>query len=170
MHNNLGKINKARGHAAEKLYANIFRELGYASCETSRLANKLQHDNAKIDLVGLPFNVQIKAGKQRRLNAGNELFLMHTAISAMFPQTDEVFNKPLILILHEYVEDGMTRQESNQKVFMSLRQYNEFLQMNSNFHYDTLKSWKFNSTSEFRDIVSVTFEVFKREIILKLYI
>lgn len=166
----LGKINKARGHNAEKYYAEVFRNIGYTLCETSRLANKLQHDNAKIDLIEIPFNVQIKAGKQRRLNAGNELFLMHTSISAMFPQEDEVFSKPLILILHEHVELNLERQESNQKVFMSLTQFNSFLGRNSKLKYDNLKSWKFDTTSEFKDIVSMTFEVFKKEIILKLYI
>ena len=71
-----GKTNKRKGSDAERYYAKIFRDdLGFTHCKTSRLGSKL-HDDAGIDLIFLPLNVQIKAGKQVGLNPGKELNYM----------------------------------------------------------------------------------------------
>ena len=58
-----GSTNKRKGHNAERYYCNLFKELGFEFCTTARLASRL-YDNAKIDLVNLPYNLQIKAGVQ----------------------------------------------------------------------------------------------------------
>ena len=61
-----GKTNRRKGHNAERHYASFFKELGYEFCKTSRQASRL-HDDCGIDLMYLPFLVQIKAGKQKGL-------------------------------------------------------------------------------------------------------
>lgn len=164
----LGKTNKRKGSDAERLYAKIFRDLGFSHCETSRFASK-KHDNAKIDLVYIPFNIQIKAGKQKNMNAGKELLFMHTCIHTMFPVGDVVFNKPLILIHHEEVGRGNKRLPGNQRVYMSMEQFDLFNSKGSKLEYEGLKSFKFDLQSEFKTIVNVTFEDFKNEVILKQY-
>ena len=81
-----GKTNKRKGSDAERYYAKIFRDdLGFTHCKTSRLGSKL-HDDAGIDLIFLPLNVQIKAGKQVGLNPGKELNYMQGRMTELFPQ------------------------------------------------------------------------------------
>lgn len=164
----LGATNKRKGSNAERLYAIKFREMGFSFCETSRLASK-KHDNAKIDLMYIPFNIQVKAGKQKNMNPGKELFFMKTCIDTMFPRGDEVFSKPLVLIHYEEVGRGHKRLPQNEKVFMSLEQFNKFKVMSPELEYNGIKSFKFDLQSEFKDIVNMTFEDFKEKIILKHY-
>ena len=169
-----GLASKRLGNQIEELYAKLFIQLGFTFCKMTRLASKL-HDNAKIDLMFIPFNIQIKGGKQRNLNAGKELQSMDSSIKLMFPPKDEVFSKPLILIHHEEsLEDlgvpmKLRKIPANQNVFMSLTQFNKFKAQNAELKYDTIKEWKFDTSSEFKTIVHMTFEVFKKEIIQKLY-
>lgn len=165
----LGKTNKRMGSNAERYYAKGFRELGFTFCQTSRLASKL-HDNAKIDLINIPFNLQIKAGKQKGLNAGKELFSMFSCMNSMFPQDHEVFKKPLLLVHYKKVEEGAYRRTPEHEiVFMSLTQFNKFKEMNPDFSYTGIKEFRFEFESEFKVMVNMTFEVFKNEIILKHY-
>jgi hypothetical protein len=165
----IGKTNKRKGSNAERLYAIKFRDLGFNFCETSRFVSK-KHDNAKIDLMYIPFNLQIKAGKQKNMNVGKELFAMYSCIQAMFPKEDEVFKKPLLLVHYEEVGRGHKRLPEHEKVYMSLQQFDIFQTKSPFLKYDTLKDFKFYMNSEFKTIVSMTFEVFKNEIILKHYI
>ena len=68
----VGKTNRRKGHNAERYYANFFKDLGYTFCKTARQASRL-HDDCGIDLMYLPFLVQIKAGKQRGLKRADTL-------------------------------------------------------------------------------------------------
>lgn len=165
----LGSTNKRKGSNAERLYAQKFRELGFSFCETSRFVSK-KHDNAKIDLMYLPFNIQIKAGKQKNMNAGKELFAMYSCIQSMFPVGDEVFKKPLLLIHYQEVGRGHKRLPEHERVFMSLTQFDVFRNMSPKLEFDSMKTFKFDMNSEFKSIVSMTFENFKNEVILKHYI
>lgn len=162
----IGKTNKTKGSNAERLYAQIFRELGHNFCKTSREGSKL-HDNAKIDLIFIPYNIQIKAGVQKNMNPGKELLSLKAAIKEFFPPQHEVHNNPAILIHHEEVGRGKRRLPEHQKVYMSYTQYVYFSQINPDFIYDTLKELRFETTSEFKVIVCMTFEHFKEQIILK---
>lgn len=165
----IGKTNKRKGHEAERYYATIFRDLGFSFCETSRFASRL-HDNAKIDLVGLPFNLQIKAGKQTGMNPGKELLCMESAIKTMFPSTDSVHTKPLLLVHFKEVGRGHKRLPEHQIVYMSLSQFNLFKKKSQTLEYLSLKTFKFEMLSEFKSIVGITFEVFTNEVIKKQYL
>ena len=57
----MANTNRTKGHDAERLYVNRFKEIGYEHCVTSRYGSRL-HDDAAIDLINVPINVQIKAG------------------------------------------------------------------------------------------------------------
>lgn len=162
----IGKTNKTKGSNAERLYAQIFRELGHNFCKTSREGSKL-HDNAKIDLIFIPYNIQIKAGIQKNMNPGKELLSLKAAIKEFFPPTHEVHNNPAILIHHEEVGRGKRRLPEHQKVYMSESQYLYFKKKSPELLYDNLKELKFDTTSEFKIIVCMTFEHFKEQIILK---
>ncbi len=103
---NYGKTNKRKGSDAERLYAKIFRDdLGFSHCKTSRMGSKL-HDDAGIDLIFLPFNVQIKAGYDKGLNASKELIYIEEKMAELFPPTSIEHDLPKILIHRKNKEAG----------------------------------------------------------------
>ena len=165
-----GATNKRKGSNAERYYMGKFKELGFDFCRTSREASKL-HDNAKIDLVFIPYNIQIKAGKQASMNPGKELYALSTEIKKLFPPGHEVHDKSLVLIHYEEVGRGNKRLPIHEKVYMSLEQYEYFKEKNSDLEYLNLKEIRKSSRSlipfEFRTIVIMTFEYFVEQIVNK---
>lgn len=119
----LGKTNKTKGSNAERYYAKVFREdLGYTFCKTSRNGSKL-HDDAGIDLIFIPFNIQIKAGKQRGLNVSNELSYMKDRIIELFPENSIEHTLPKILIHKKEVGAGNKRGEFSEIVSMTFEDF-----------------------------------------------
>lgn len=56
-----GARNRRIGHDYERILCKEFREvLGFTKCKTSRQASRLL-DDCKVDLYGIPFNVQAKS-------------------------------------------------------------------------------------------------------------
>lgn len=158
--------NKTKGSNAERYYAKVFRELGYRFCETARFAST-KHDNAKVDLVYIPYNIQIKAGVQKNLSPGKELFMMSSSIAAMFPLEEDIHNKPCLLIHYMQGIKGVKRTPEMEMVYMSFKQYQLFLEKNNSLTYTYEKIFKFDLNSDFKHIVGMTFESFKNQIILK---
>ena len=161
----IGNTNREKGHKVERIYAAFFRKLGFSQCFTSRWKSRI-HDNAKIDLIGIPFNIQIKAGRHKNLSVGKELFLMDACIKANFDSTHEDYNKPRLL-LHRYDSMGRKRTPEMEIIYMSKNQFEIFKEMNPNLEYDTLKESKYETKSEFKYIVSMTLKYFAEEIISK---
>lgn len=120
-----GKTNKRKGSDAERHYAKVFREIGFTHCKTSRLGSKL-HDDAGIDLIFLPFNVQIKAGKQAGLNASRELEYIQNRMTELFPSTSLEHTYPKVLIHKKEVGQGKKRGEFDDIVSMS---FNDFIRL-----------------------------------------
>lgn len=120
-----GKTNKRKGSDAERHYAKVFREIGFTHCKTSRLGSKL-HDDAGIDLIFLPFNVQIKAGKQAGLNASRELEYIQNRTTELFPSTSLEHTYPKVLIHKKEVGQGKKRGEFDDIVSMS---FNDFIKL-----------------------------------------
>src|SRR5690606_19290762 len=85
---------------------------------TSRFGSKI-HDDAGIDLIFLPFNVQIKAGKQRGLNNSNILRDINERMAKMFPSSSPEHDYPKILIHKKDVGSGKKRDEFDEIVMMS---------------------------------------------------
>jgi len=123
---NYGKRNRTIGHNAERLYAKEFRELGYSHCVTSRQGSRL-HDDAGIDLIFIPFNVQIKAGKQRGLNPITELKSMEQKIKERFPETNPELSQPNMVILKKEVGRGTKRSKYDEVVIMAFEDFKEFI-------------------------------------------
>lgn len=119
----LGKTNKTKGSNAERYYAKVFREdLGYTFCKTSRNGSKL-HDDAGIDLIFIPFNIQIKAGKQKGLNVSKELSYMKDRIVELFPENSIEHTLPKILIHKKEVGAGNKRDEFSEIVSMTFEDF-----------------------------------------------
>jgi len=102
----LGRTNKRKGSDAERYYAKIFREeLGFTHCKTSRMGSKL-HDDAGIDLIFVPFNIQIKAGYDKGLNPSKELKYIEDKMALLFPPSSIEHSLPKILIHRKNKEKG----------------------------------------------------------------
>lgn len=164
----IGRTNKMMGSNAEKMCANFFKGLGFDLCTPSRNVSK-RHDNAKIDLMNIPFNFQVKAGKQSNMNPGKELLAMESCINLMFPKEDEVFLKPCLLLHYKETVIGEVRLPEHQIVYMSLQQFNYYKDRGSVMEYLSFKEFKFDLNSEFKSIVGVTLEVFREQVIIKHY-
>lgn len=120
-----GSRNRTKGHNAERYYAKIFKDLGYSHCVTSRYGSRL-HDDAGIDLINLPINVQIKAGSQRGMNVGQTLKEIKERLSKMFPENSVENTEPLILIHRKDVSRGKKREDTDDIVSMT---FDDFLKL-----------------------------------------
>lgn len=118
----MSNTNRNKGHNAERLYAKIFRDLGYTYCKTTRESSRLL-DKCKVDLDGLPFLIQIKAGKQKALNPSKILCEMTENLKINFPKEDLIHAKPKILIHHKQGIQGKTRNEYDNLVVMTFETF-----------------------------------------------
>lgn len=119
----IGKTNKTKGSNAERFYAKFFREeLGFEHCKTARMGSKL-HDDAGIDLIFIPFNIQIKAGKQVGLNPTNELKYIKEKMNKLFPLTSGEHRFPKIVIHRKEVGPGNKRTEFDEIVTMTFEDF-----------------------------------------------
>lgn len=115
--------NKRKGSNAEREYAKLFRDLGFKRCITSREGSKL-YDNSGIDLLYIPFNIQIKAGVQRGINYSKELKYVRDQITTNFDANEDVHVKPILLIHRKpKLEDKRNRGEYDTLITMSLNDF-----------------------------------------------
>lgn len=128
---NYGKTNKRKGSNAERDYAKLFRELGFEHCKTARFGSRL-HDNAGIDLIGIPYNIQIKAGKQVALKAHQELKYIADQTQKLFPDYAIEQKLPKILIHRRECPQGKKRDEFDEIVSMTLKDFLILIKPNNN--------------------------------------
>lgn len=114
--------NRDKGHDAERHYAKEFRAMGFSFCKTSRYGSRLL-DDCKIDLMNLPFNVQIKAGYAKGLNYTSVLRSIKDALKINFPEKAEEHRLPSIIIHKKDVGRGKKRDDYDELVTMS---FNDF--------------------------------------------
>ena len=107
--------NRRKGHNAERYYANVFKEI-YPDVVTSRYGSR-QMDDAKVDLIGLPFLTQIKAGKQKGLKPHEVLREMKDLVPARYK--DDI----KILIHHMEGTRGKKRTEFDSIVSMTFEDF-----------------------------------------------
>lgn len=122
----LGKKNKTKGNVAERYYRDQFRDIGYDKCVTARLGSRL-HDNAGIDLVLVPYNVQVKVGEQKGLKPREELISMYTKMRELFLDNSHEFNLPK-LVIHKRYAEGTKRTEFDEIVTMTFKDFKSMAQ------------------------------------------
>jgi hypothetical protein len=93
------KINvRQKGNTFEVEVMNMFKQLGYEFCKTSRNASKL-YDDCKIDLFGLPINVQVKRGYNKGIVNYHKIKEECLGlIKKNFPKTDSIHQQDFIVI------------------------------------------------------------------------
>jgi len=124
----MANTNRTKGHQAEREYRNEFKALGYTHCQTSRYASRL-HDDCKVDLVNLPFNVQIKAGKQRGMNPSKVLSDMEEALKEGFPADAHEQSKIKILIHKKDGKRGRPRTQYDDLVTLTWEDFKRIVKM-----------------------------------------
>ena len=158
----IGATNKRKGSDAERYYADLFRELGFAYCITARLGSRI-HDNAGIDLINIPFNIQIKGGNHKNLSPGKVLLNMHSQINSLFPENSEIRNYPILLFHRPFI---YKKDNNADYVYYTLEQHKKFQMENPDFEYESIKVRDIMVNSEFGSIVKVPFESFKENVLL----
>ena len=124
----MSNTNRTKGHSAERLYAEAFRELGYDKCQTSRYGSRM-HDDCAIDLIFLPVNVQIKAGKQRGLNPSKVLRDMDERVLNVFPDGSPEIDQYNIVIHRKDVGRGKKRDKYDDLVILSWEDYAKLIKL-----------------------------------------
>jgi hypothetical protein len=99
---------KQRGNRFERKIVNSFKKIGYKDAATSRMMSK-HMDNLGIDLVGIPYLVQCKYGKQKGINYSDVIKNITTNIKG-----NKELEKLPIIVFH--TKDG--RQEENKLIIM----------------------------------------------------
>ena len=123
-----GKTNKRKGNNAEREYAEKFRQLGFTNCRTARQGAKLL-DDCGIDLIFIPFNVQIKAGKQIGMKPFKVLEYMKERISSILPKSSPEHNFPKIMIHRREVGQGNKRNEFSDIVSMTFEDFSKIIKL-----------------------------------------
>lgn len=144
------------GIITEKYFVEQFIGMGYIQCIESKNSSKIM-DSAKIDLLNLPFNIQIKSGNQKNMNPGKELFEMSNIIKSMFPESESVRKKDNYLI---------HKKQSREDVYMSLKTFNKIKEetkgkISFELRYMNRKDFEYSINSEYKAVVSISFEIFK---------
>ena len=130
---NYGRRNKVKGNNAERLYAKLFREVGFSKCITAREGSRL-YDDCAVDLIFLPILVQIKAGKQKAMNTSKVLMDMRDRIADRFPEDAPEQTMPKVIIHHKdrEVKGSQVRTEYDQLVTMTVDTFLIFLKAYKN--------------------------------------
>lgn len=124
--------NTVKGHNAEREYRSFFKEeLGFSFCLTSRQGSRI-HDDAGIDLVNVPYNVQIKAGYKRGLNIKDTIQYTKDRVSELFPPEAPEHEKPTVIIHRQDIKRGQKRKECDTLVYMSFEDFVKLIKQTNN--------------------------------------
>jgi len=121
--------NKTKGNTLEQQVARDMRSL-YPFAKTTRMTSKLL-DDCKIDLSGVPFLIQCKAGYNTVKPRYERLYLeMKSLIKQNYPDTHAVHRTPYILVHKMNGTKGKTEPE----LFQVTMTYELFLELIKNYN------------------------------------
>jgi hypothetical protein len=90
---------RAKGHNLEREIVRMFKEeLDMKFAKTSRFASKIL-DDCKVDIAGVPFLVQTKAGYSKNRPKADQIFKeIEESLLINFPPSDPIHTYPKVLI------------------------------------------------------------------------
>lgn len=136
-HKKLAKTSRNKGHGAERLYAKLFRELGYKFCLTARQASRIT-DDAGIDLAHLPFNVQIKAGFHKGLNPAKVLGIIDERLPKLFPPENPIHTYPNLLIHRNQIGRGNRRVAEDDLLYLKVKDFEKIIMEYADYRDDKM--------------------------------
>lgn len=118
----LGKTNRRKGHNAERHYAHLFKTIGFKHCQTSRYGSRI-YDDCGIDLINLPFLIQIKAGKQKNMKPVAELKNIADKVKENFPGDAKEHHLPKAIIHRRDCGRGVKRTEYHDTITLTIEDF-----------------------------------------------
>lgn len=118
--------NRRKGHDAEREVVKMFQDLGYKYCVTARYGSR-QHDDCGIDVINIPFNVQVKAGYSRGLNYSKVLRDIAERIGESFPKYSPEHTQPTVIIHRKDVGRFKLRTEFDDLVVMTKETFKQLI-------------------------------------------
>lgn len=88
--------NRDKGHRYERWWANIFKDLGWEKCITARQGSRIADDSG-IDLVNIPYNMQLKYGYPRGLNYKTLFDSIDECKEKNFTEEDPIQKYPTVI-------------------------------------------------------------------------
>lgn len=117
------KVNpRRRGHNGERHYMNVFKEMGYKRCSTSRSSSR-QLDDCGVDLNGIPFNIQIKTGIHKGLNPLKSIIEYKRRLQDVYEDEPHRLGYPFFLIHRKMGTPGKRRTPFNDIVYIQLEDF-----------------------------------------------
>lgn len=163
----MANTNRRKGHDAERYYAKQFRDLGWDKCKTCRETSRLK-DNCKIDLDFIPFNVQVKAGKQAGMKPAKIFNTMGALLKDNFPKDDPIHNLPKLLIHKKPIGRGKKAKPEDELVYFERKSWKipllvAFADIKGKSLDEEIAHFIFTKCiSIVDDLVCITWENFKR--------
>lgn len=115
-----GTRNRNKGHRYERWLAQCMRNLGFSKCVTARQGSRIA-DNAGIDLINVPMNIQAKSGYSKGLNYTQIFEDMEKGLDEYFMEEDPIRSYPSV-IAHK-----KGRKKSEHLVIMKFDDFMELL-------------------------------------------
>ena len=96
------------------------------------------------------------------MNSGKVLFNTESQIISLFPEDADVTKYPILLI---HRPEPFSSNTSKDILYMSLRQFNLFKELNISLEYETIKERVYKMENQFCIVVSMKFDYFKEKIL-----
>ncbi len=157
-----GKENQLKGLKGEEFYVDCFKNIGYETCKRAEKGSL--YDAIGIDLINIPYLIQIKTGIQKNMNPGKILTLLYAQLNNNIDKNHTILkeNFNLFVIHHREVNDL-----SNDIIYMSLDTYHYYLTKYTNIEieYSNIRDSKLQS--EFNKIIGINMNEFYNKVLKK---
>jgi hypothetical protein len=163
---------RTKGHAGERYYVKRLKEIcDLLFAKTSRYASRLL-DDCKIDIAGIPLNIQIKTGAHVGLSSAKELSEMERLLKVNYPPEDPLHTYLRILI-HKKSETSVKKVDTPdcQWVWMSQKTFYLLNEKLSEDTFDFLVARKTSKSAPFKNteygtMVAVRYTEFENKILI----
>jgi hypothetical protein len=88
--------NRDKGHRYERMWANVFKDLGWDKCITARQGSRIADDSG-IDLINIPYNMQLKCGYPRGINYKDIFDKIDACKEKNFTEDDSIQKYPTVI-------------------------------------------------------------------------
>jgi len=157
-----GKENQLKGDKGENFYVSYFQKLGYKNCKKAN--KKSLYDSVGIDLINIPYLIQIKTGIQKNMNPGKVLTLMFAQIQNNISKTHTIIEENFNLFLIHHKENNI----KDDIIYMSLDTYIYYVELYGEIVIIKNLFREIETQSEFNKIVGISMIEFEKKVLKKI--